>query len=140
MQVLRANEQLSRTRRQSQMVSLLPSSSRLVGDQKTDILRVFNAFFAVDHRQFRCVNGALLILMPKTQDPKAPKDYRPISLIHNFPKLTPKILANRLAPRLNEMIGCDQTAFIRGRSFLDSFKYVQRSAALLKKRRIPSSY
>ncbi|XP_072150146.1 uncharacterized protein [Setaria viridis] len=55
---------------------------------------------------FRCINGALLTLIPKKSDAQAPKDYRP-------------------------------SAFIKGRSILDNYKYVQRSAAILRKRKVP---
>jgi hypothetical protein len=43
------------------------------------------------------------------------KDFRPISLVHRFAKLVTKILANRLAKKLNEMISPNQSAFIKGR-------------------------
>jgi hypothetical protein len=42
------------------------------------------------------------------------KDFRPISLVHNFGKLIIKILANRLASGLNGMISPNQSAFIKG--------------------------
>lgn len=85
---------------------------------KADVLRAINAFFAADQRQFHCLNGALLTLIPKTQEAKGPKDYRPISLIHSFPKLASKLLANRLAAHLPDLISKNQSAFIRGALFL----------------------
>lgn len=104
---------------------------------KGDILAAFNAFYTVDRRQFRCVNGALLTLLPKILVPKSPKDYRPISLIHSFAKLVAKLLSKRLSPHLHTLISCNQTAFVKGRSILDSFKYVQRTAILLRKKKVP---
>lgn len=71
---------------------------------KRDVIRAFNTFFAADRRQFHCLNSALITLIPKTLEAKSPKDFRPISLIHSFPKLGSKILANRLAPHLNSLI------------------------------------
>lgn len=73
----------------------------------------------------------------KKPDAAGPQDFRPISLIHSFPKLISKMLANRLSPRLDELIQRNQSAFVKGRSILDNFKYVQSAAKLLKKRKIP---
>jgi hypothetical protein len=47
------------------------------------------------------------------------------------------MLANRLSPKLETLIQRNQSAFIKGRSILYNFKYVQCAAKLLKKRRIP---
>lgn len=104
---------------------------------KADVLRAINAFFVADRRQFHCVNGALVTLIPKVQEAKAAKDFRPISLIHSFPKLISKLLANQLAPHLPTLISKNQSAFIKGRSILDNFKYEQQAARLLKARKIP---
>lgn len=35
---------------------------------KADVLRNLNAFFVADRRQFHCVNGALITLIPKMSD------------------------------------------------------------------------
>jgi len=51
--------------------------------------------------------------------------------------LVSKLLANRLAPQLATLIQANQSAFIRNRSILDNFKYVQRAAVLLRKKKIP---
>jgi hypothetical protein len=103
----------------------------------TDVMRAVNAFYNVDRRQFRCINGALLTLIPKKPDAMTPSEYRPISLIHSFPKMIAKMLANRLALRLDVLVQKNQSAFIKGRSILDNFKYVQSAAKLLKKRKVP---
>jgi hypothetical protein len=76
-------------------------------------------------------------LIPKKPDAAAPEDYRPISLIHSFPKLVSKMLTNRVAPRLDVLILRNQSAFIKRRSILDNYKYVQGAAKLLWKRKIP---
>jgi hypothetical protein len=41
------------------------------------------------------------------------RDFRPISLVHSFVKLVTKLLANRLAGRLQNMVSPNQTAFIK---------------------------
>jgi hypothetical protein len=43
---------------------------------------------------------AYITLLPKKEGAEQPKDFRPISLVHSFAKLITKLLANRLAPRL----------------------------------------
>jgi hypothetical protein len=52
--------------------------------------------------------------------------FRPISLINSFMKILTKILANRLAPRMNEIVSTAQIAFIQKRSIHDNFLYVQK--------------
>jgi hypothetical protein len=46
-------------------------------------------------------------------------------------KLISKVMANCLAPRLNELVQQNQSVFIKGRLIQDSFKFVQSSAQLL---------
>jgi hypothetical protein len=43
----------------------------------------------------------------------------------------------RLAPRMQDLISPNQNAFIRGRSIHGNYKYVQRAAVLLRKKKIP---
>lgn len=104
---------------------------------EVDVMAAIHAFFRADRRQFQCLNGALITLLPKTPDARVPKDYRPLSLIHSFPKLGSKILANCLAPFLPTLISSNQNAFIKGRFILDNLKYVQRAARSLRARKIP---
>jgi hypothetical protein len=57
-----------------------------------------------DGRGFARLNRALVTLIPKRQDALEVGDYCPIILVHSFSKLFSKILANRLRPRLGELI------------------------------------
>jgi hypothetical protein len=66
-------------------------------------------------RNMRALNAAYITLLPKTEDALHVKDYRPISLVHSFTKLVTKILANRLAGRLKQMVSPNQSAFIKKR-------------------------
>jgi hypothetical protein len=66
-----------------------------------------------------------------------PGDFRPIAMVHSFDKLVSKILALRLAPFMPCLVSTNQTAFMRKRSILDSYKYVQCAAAVFRRRKIP---
>jgi hypothetical protein len=58
------------------------------------------------------LNSAYLTLIPKKEEALPPADFCPISLVHSFTKLITKVLANRLAKKLNTMILTNQSAFI----------------------------
>jgi hypothetical protein len=98
---------------------------------KADVVRAFNAIWSLDTRSFHLLNEAVMILLRKKENPTHLKDYRPISLIHSFSKLFTKGLARRLAPRLQEMVAINQSAFIRGRSIHDNFRAVQMACRWL---------
>jgi hypothetical protein len=63
------------------------------------------------------------------------KDFRPISLVHSFGKLITKILANRLASKLNGLISPNQSAFIKGRFIQDNFMLVQQTSRFLHRQK-----
>jgi hypothetical protein len=73
-------------------------------------------------------------------DASSAGDFRPISLIHSVAKLVTKLLANRLGPRLHELVESNQSAFIRGRSIHDNFMLVQQSIKSLQKRKVASLF
>nr|GEV35804.1 RNA-directed DNA polymerase, eukaryota [Tanacetum cinerariifolium] len=64
-------------------------------------------------------NSSFIALIPKMQDAKVVKDYRPISLIGSLYKIIAKILANRLVRVLGELVNEVQSAFIVNRQILD---------------------
>ncbi|WVZ53275.1 LOW QUALITY PROTEIN: hypothetical protein U9M48_004243 [Paspalum notatum var. saurae] len=98
---------------------------------KSDVVNAFSVFWSLDHRSLFLLNDALLVLLRKKNSPREVKDYRPISLVHSFSKLVTKVLAERLAPKLDALILKNQCAFIRGRSIHDCFRAVQLSCKLL---------
>jgi predicted ribonuclease YlaK len=55
--------------------------------------------------------------------------------VHNFSKLFPKIIANRLKPRLAEIVSMNQSVFVRGRSLHDNFVLVRQVARRINQRR-----
>ncbi|KAM0928574.1 hypothetical protein ACQ4PT_002562 [Festuca glaucescens] len=87
---------------------------------------------------FEALNEALITLLPKKDGAVELKDFRPIILVHSFAHLLTKVLAWRLAPRMQDLVDGNQTAFIWGRCIQDNFLLVKESAKLLHQRRIPS--
>ena len=83
------------------------------------------------------LNNAIIVLLPKKVGASCPADFRPITMIHSFAKLISKVLALRLAPRLNDLVAKNQNAFIQSRTIQDNFKYIQSAAAMIRKKKVP---
>jgi hypothetical protein len=81
-----------------------------------------------DASRLYLLNSAYITLLPKKSEAIEVKDFRPISLIHSFAKIVTKILANRLAPKLPDLVSVNQSAFVKGRSIHDNFFMVQQIA------------
>jgi hypothetical protein len=67
-------------------------------------------------------------------------DYRPISLIHNLSKIWSKLLANRLAPFLPDLVSNCQSAFVKKRSIHDNFLYIQNLIKELHSKKTPGLF
>ncbi|WVZ63856.1 LOW QUALITY PROTEIN: hypothetical protein U9M48_013454 [Paspalum notatum var. saurae] len=104
---------------------------------KGDVILALNAIHSGHVYRFRLSNSAFITLLPKKGDAVLVKDCRPISLIHSFAKLVTKILANRLAPLLPDLVSNNQSAFVRGRSIHDNFMLVQQLARNLHRSKEP---
>jgi len=76
----------------------------------------------------------------KKTDATRVTDFRPISLVHSIAKIFSKVLANRLAPRLNSLVSNCQSAFIKKRSIHDNFLYVQGTVQREHKQKIPALF
>jgi hypothetical protein len=87
-------------------------------------------------RNLHLINSALLTLLPKKIYVTLVKDFRPISLIHSFAKLITKLLANRLARRLSELVSANQSGFVKGRCIHDNF-LVQQTTRFLHQQKQP---
>ncbi|GKD29693.1 RNA-directed DNA polymerase, eukaryota, partial [Tanacetum coccineum] len=64
-------------------------------------------------------NTSFITLIPKIQDAKVVKDFRPISLIGSVYKIIAKVLANRMSFVMLELISDMQSAFVANRQILD---------------------
>jgi hypothetical protein len=71
-----------------------------------------NDFFLHRSKSLHLVNEANIILIPKGENADRIDRFRPISLINSFMKIITKIMTNRLAPRMNEIISNAQNDFI----------------------------
>jgi hypothetical protein len=83
-------------------------------------------FYVMNQQDFRFLNQALVTLIPKKANVQKVTDFRPISLIHSFGKIISKLLANRLALELKNLISCNQSAFIKKRCLHDNFMFVHQ--------------
>lgn len=66
------------------------------------------------------INATILTLIPKTEDMKTMKDFRPIACCNLIYKVISKVLTRRLKTILPEAIEANQTAFIKGRMMLEN--------------------
>jgi hypothetical protein len=91
---------------------------------RVDIMTAVSAVCSQKMRNFKQLNSAYITLLPKKEDATNIKDFRPISLVHSFAELITKLLANRLAGRLNQMVSPNQSVFIKGHFIQDNFMLV----------------
>lgn len=80
---------------------------------------MFNDFFRGELDLDR-LNFALLTLIPKEQDARNMKKFRPISLCNCSFKIFSKVMTIRLGKIANSLVSIQQGAFIRGRYILVS--------------------
>ena len=102
---------------------------------KDDIMAAVSAVWSRKFGNFNLLNSAYITLIPKKEDASHVRDFRPISLVHSFDKLIAKILANRLAGRLDQLVSPNQSAFIKGRFIQDNFMLVQQTARHLQQQK-----
>ena len=98
---------------------------------KPEIMAAISALWSRKFNNFEVLNSAYITLLPKKDNATSIRDFRPISLVHSFAKLLMKLMANRLAGRLDKMITPNQSTFIKGRFILDNFMLVQHTTKFL---------
>ncbi|KAM0873888.1 hypothetical protein ACQ4PT_037772 [Festuca glaucescens] len=88
-------------------------------------MEAFETLWRGDARGLHLVNQALISLLPKHAAAVEVRDFQSISLIHSVAKLMAKVLSSRIAPKMPQIVGLHQSAFIRGRCLHDNFQLVQ---------------
>nr|GEU90315.1 RNA-directed DNA polymerase, eukaryota [Tanacetum cinerariifolium] len=83
-----------------------------------DVIDAVSYFFTEGMFPKGC-NASFIALIPKMQDAKVVKDFRPISLIGSLYKIIAMILVNRLVMVLGYLVSEVQSAFIANRQILD---------------------
>jgi hypothetical protein len=86
---------------------------------KNDLVEMFNAWHE-DNLDLYRLNFAMITLIPKENEARSMRKFRPISLLNCSFKNFTKVLTNRLARIINMLISFHQSAFIRGRYILES--------------------
>jgi hypothetical protein len=104
---------------------------------KGDVMAAISTIWRRDFRNFRQPNLPFITLLPKKVEAQQPGDFRPINLVHSFAKLVTKILANRLASHMDQLVAKNQSAFIKGRFIQDNFMMVQQTTRFLHAQKQP---
>lgn len=76
--------------------------------------------FLNGEKSLRHINKTFIALIPKINNPKPMKDFRPISLCSVLYKIISKSLANRLKVVLNNIISPSQSVSVPGRLITDN--------------------
>ncbi|GJU13397.1 RNA-directed DNA polymerase, eukaryota [Tanacetum coccineum] len=82
-----------------------------------DVVAAVTSFFSTGTFPPGC-NSSFIALIPKSQEAKMVKDFRPISLIGSMYKTITKILVNRLSLVISELISDVQSDFVSNRQIL----------------------
>lgn len=77
----------------------------------------------------RSFTTSTIVLIPKTEAPKSWNEYRPINLCNVINKIFSKLLNNRIAEILPEIISPFQSRFVKGRMISDNVLLAQDSGA-----------
>jgi hypothetical protein len=104
---------------------------------KDDIMAAISWVWARKFRNMDLLNAAYITLLPKRERAQNVKDFRPISIVHSFATLVTKLLANRLAGKLQQMVAPTQSAFIKKRFIQDNFMLVQQTVHFLHQKKQP---
>jgi hypothetical protein len=81
----------------------------------SDVMAVIQEFSNGNIVGLERLNNAIIVLLPKKTGASCPGDFRPITMIHSFAKIVSKVLALRLAAKLELLVDKNQNAFIKSR-------------------------
>lgn len=87
---------------------------------KGDLLNVFQELYE-DRISTSPIDYSFICLIPKRKGAARANEFRPISLINGLQKIISKVLANRLAIGMGELVSPSQSAFLKGRNITDAF-------------------
>lgn len=105
---------------------------------KNEVVSAFHSLYNFHSGPLERLNTATITLIPKKEVGESISDFRPISLVHSFAKLVSKVLALRLASKIDSLISISQSAFIKKRCIQDNFLYVRNLARAYHRTRTPS--
>ncbi|GAU35310.1 hypothetical protein TSUD_389350 [Trifolium subterraneum] len=101
---------------------------------KDDVRVLFDKFF-VKADLPRSFSSYFITLIPKVHSSFNIRDFNPISLVGSLYKIIAKVLAKRLTKVMDKLISPNQSAFIKGRQFVDGVLAVNEIIDLAKKSR-----
>ena len=84
------------------------------------------------------INHSFLTLVLKKKECKKVKDYDPINLIHQVPKIFSKLLSLRLTDYMDSLTSEIQSAFIKGKQIMDGFLSISKLIARSKQTKFKS--
>jgi hypothetical protein len=106
---------------------------------KSEVMRVIDQFYHINqHYVIQYLNQALVVLIPKKPNAERITEFWPISLIHSFAKLLSKLMANRLALELKNLISRNKNAFTKRRCIHENFLFVQQMIKELHNKKTPT--
>jgi retron-type reverse transcriptase len=107
---------------------------------KSDLMKAIDLFYNMNQQSLQFLNQALVVLIPKKLNSARVSDFKPISLIHSVGKIFSKLLANKLAPKLDRRVSYNQNTFIKRRCIHDNFMYVNQVIKDLHRKKVPSLF
>lgn len=94
---------------------------------KDDLIEIFNGYLVGSLRPPKQFSDGIITLIPKKgNSSNSLDDYRPISLLNCDYKLFMKIIAERIKPKLNKLLGAGQTACLPNSSCVNNLLDIRR--------------
>jgi hypothetical protein len=84
-----------------------------------DMLQLYNNFLQSGTIPSLQTRG-IIVCLPKNKEPERAKDYRPLTLLNADHKIYARILANRLKPKMNDVIQDTQYSAVPGQNIIDT--------------------
>lgn len=78
-----------------------------------DVIEVIQDFF-LNVKLYKVVNFSIITLIPKHNEAKSIKGYKPIAFCSTLYKIISKVLANRMSQVLGTIVGHNPVMFVKG--------------------------